>query len=127
MCQRPQLFQRLLGGCLELADTGCRAKRVVQEHVLHDAQLDAHRDKPLLRAVVEIALDAPPLVVGAGGDRARDSRTASAAPSASASRRRLSRATAASAAPIATRAPPAPRPTTVRVGRGNASRGSSCG
>ena len=70
--QRPQLLQRLLGGCLELADASCRAKRILREHVLHDAQLDAQRDEPLLRAVVEIALDPSPLVVGAGGDaRAR--------------------------------------------------------
>ena len=41
---------------------------IVLEELLRELQLDPQRDQPLLGAVVQVALDPAPLVLGAGRD-----------------------------------------------------------
>ena len=54
-------------------DRGVRRRRVLVDQAVGDPQPDRERDEPLLRAVVEVALEPLPLGV-AGGDDARPRR-----------------------------------------------------
>ncbi len=63
-CELPQLLDRELRLLLRLGDQLRGVLRVVGELRLGEAERDAHRDEPLLRAVVQIALDPAPLGVG---------------------------------------------------------------
>jgi hypothetical protein len=62
-----QLAQLLDGGLRLLArlrdELGC-GLRIGLEPLLGEAERDGHRDHPLLRTVVQVALDPPPLGVG---------------------------------------------------------------
>jgi hypothetical protein len=66
--QLAQLLDRELGLLARLRDQRRRALRIVVDARLGDAECHRHRDEPLLRAVVEVALDPPALGVGRGDD-----------------------------------------------------------
>ena len=63
-----QLLDRQLGLDARLGDQLRRARRIALEPRLGEAQRQGHADQALLGAVVQIALDAPPLLVGRGDD-----------------------------------------------------------
>ena len=70
-----QLAQLLDRG-RELVDGAARsASSRLDEPALRAAQLEQERDQALLRAVVEVALEPPPRVVGGGDDARSRSRT----------------------------------------------------
>ena len=64
MRERAQLLQGLLGLEPELAEELGAALGIVASGVGGEAEPDAERYQPLLRTVVEVALDPAPLVVG---------------------------------------------------------------
>ena len=67
-----QLLQREVGLLPRLADQLHRGRVAVRGALLGHAQVQRERHEPLLCAVVEVALDAPALVVGRRDDaRAR--------------------------------------------------------
>ena len=68
-----QLGQRRAELLARALDRGVRGRRVLVDQAVGDPQADRERDEPLLRAVVEVALEPPPLAV-AGGDHARPRR-----------------------------------------------------
>ena len=66
--ERPQLLERLVHLVLELAQALDAALGIAPDDLLGQLELDPQRDEPLLGAVVQVALDPAPLVLGAGRD-----------------------------------------------------------
>ena len=66
--ERPQLLERLVDLVLELAQALDAALGIPPDDLLRQLELDPQRDEPLLGAVVQVALDPAPLVLGAGRD-----------------------------------------------------------
>ncbi|HTE63610.1 MAG TPA: hypothetical protein VK631_24855, partial [Solirubrobacteraceae bacterium] len=63
-----QLLDRELRLLAGLGDQLRRARGIGRDARLGEPERDGHRDQPLLRAVVEVALDPPALGVGGGDD-----------------------------------------------------------
>ena len=63
-----QLLDRELRLLARLRDELRGAVGIAGDPRLGEPERDGHRDEPLLRAVVEVALDPPPLGVGGGDD-----------------------------------------------------------
>ena len=66
--ERTQLVERLVHLVLELAQALDAALGIPPDDLLRQLELDPQRDEPLLGAVVQVALDPAPLVLGAGRD-----------------------------------------------------------
>ena len=70
MGERAELVERAFDVLAQLVHGARAALRVDLEQLLSERELDAQPDQPLLGAVVQIALDARPLVVSGSGDPA---------------------------------------------------------
>ena len=72
MRQLPDLVERLADVLTEGVQLRDAALGIARHELLGELELDPQRDQPLLRAVVQVALEAPPLAVGRRQDpRAR--------------------------------------------------------
>ena len=72
MRELPDLVERLADVLAERMQLHAGALGISHQVVLQELELDPERDEPLLRAVVQVPLQAPPLVVGRRQDpRAR--------------------------------------------------------